>query len=167
MEQLFGLEIQLVILGTGEPKYEALLTKLCHAYPRQLGVRIGFDESIAHKIEGGADLFLMPSKFEPCGLNQMYSLRYGTIPVVRATGGLDDTIQTFDPVSKTGNGFKFHDYSPTALLEAVETSTAFYRDHSLWRQLMVNAMLGDFSWENSVTEYVALYRKLIAPQSLS
>jgi starch synthase len=126
-----------------------------------MGVKIGFDDALAHRIEAGSDLFLMPSKFEPCGLNQMFSLKYGTIPVVRATGGLDDTIEDYNPPAGTGNGFKFRAYSGPTLLEAIKRAIAVYYNRTAWRQLMAQAMACDFSWERSATQYLSLYRKLV------
>jgi len=160
MEDLMHLDLQLVILGAGDQRYQALLDGLPGKYPEKIGVKIGFDNALAHKIEAGADIFLMPSKFEPCGLNQMYSLKYGTIPVVRATGGLDDTIEDYNPSSGSGNGFKFSGYSGATLLEAVKRSIAVTYNRKAWRQLMAKAMACDFSWGKSAKEYLALYRKL-------
>jgi len=137
-----------------------LITDLGRRFTRRLGVRIGFDDPLAHKIEAGADLFLMPSRFEPCGLNEIYSLRYGTIPVVRATGGLDDTIVDFDPETGTGTGFKFRDYTPAALLGCIKRALACYRRPTQWRQLMRNAMDAEFSWQSSAQGYLAVYRRL-------
>ena len=160
IEELMHLDLQLVILGAGDQRYQALLDGLPGRYPEKIGVKIGFDNALAHKIEAGADIFLMPSKFEPCGLNQMYSLKYGTIPAVRATGGLDDTIEDYNPLSGSGNGFKFAGYSGPTLLEAVKRSIAVYCNKKAWHQLMVKAMACDFSWEKTALEYLALYRKL-------
>jgi len=161
---LLRRKAQLVVLGEGDAKYQTLLTDLGRRFARQLGVRIGFDDPLAHKIEAGADLFLMPSRFEPCGLNEIYSLRYGTIPVVRATGGLDDTIVDFDPDSGTGTGFKFRDYTPTALLDCVKRALACYRRPTQWRRLMRNAMNATFSWQSSAQGYLAVYRRLMGSQ---
>lgn len=160
---LMHLDLQMVVLGAGDQRYQTLLDKLPSRYGDKIGVKIGFDSVLAHKIEAGADIFLMPSKFEPCGLNQLYSLKYGTIPVVRATGGLDDTIEDYNPLSGSGNGFKFADYSGPTLLEAVKRSLAVYCNRKAWHQLMINAMACDFSWKQSALEYLALYRKLGEP----
>lgn len=160
IEDLMHLDLQLVFLGSGEQQYQQILTGLCARHPEKVGVRIGFDNALAHKIEAGADMFLMPSKYEPCGLNQIYSLKYGTIPIVRATGGLDDTIEDYNPLTGTGNGFKFSAYSGSTLLEAVKRGTAVYFHKKAWRRLMANAMSYDFSWEKSAAEYLTLYRKL-------
>lgn len=160
IEDLMRLDLQLVILGAGNQRYQAFLDRLPSRYGEKIGVKIGFDNVVAHKIEAGADIFLMPSKFEPCGLNQMYSLKYGTIPVVRATGGLDDTIEDYNPLSGSGNGFKFANYSGPVLLEAVKRCIAVYRNGKAWHQLTIKAMGCDFSWKKSALEYLALYRKL-------
>jgi starch synthase len=161
IEDLFSMNLQIVILGAGDEKYQPLLADLPGARRGKIGVKIGFDEALAHKIEAGADMFLMPSKYEPCGLNQIYSLKYGTVPIVRATGGLDDTIEDYDPIGGTGNGFKFAEYSASALLNAVKRADAVYRDKKAWRQLVANGMAADFSWEKPAEEYLALYRKLV------
>jgi starch synthase len=147
-------DLCLAALGTGDPEYEALFLKFAREYPGKFAVRIGYDDRLAHKIEAGADMFLMPSRYEPCGLNQMYSLRYGTIPIVRATGGLDDTIEE-------GTGFKFSDYSGEALLEAIRAACAAFADRNRWTAMMRRAMQQDFSWKASASEYSALYRRLV------
>jgi len=162
MEDLMGLGVQFVLLGTGEEEYNLLFQKIGQRYPQQAGIRIAFDNLLAHKIEAGADLFLMPSQYEPCGLNQIYSLRYGTIPVVRATGGLDDTIQDFDPLTEEGTGFKFVGYDPGYFLEAIQRALQVYRNGPVWEKIMVRAMAQDFSWEKSAREYVKLYEKVLA-----
>jgi starch synthase len=146
-------DILLIAIGTGEPRYEAMFGRLAEAYPDKVGVRVTYDNELAHKIEAGADMFLMPSRYEPCGLNQIYSLRYGTIPIVRATGGLDDTIND-------GNGFKFREYSGQALLSAVRSALAAYRDRAKWQKLVRTAMQADYSWDASAAEYSALYRRI-------
>ncbi|MBI4442120.1 MAG: glycosyltransferase, partial [Acidobacteria bacterium] len=133
-------------------------------YPGKVAVRIAYDNTLAHKIEGGADMFLMPSRYEPCGLNQIYSLRYGTVPVVRATGGLDDTIEEFDPQTGDGTGFKFTEYSGGAMLEAMERALAVYAQPDRWKQLMQNGMQKDFSWQSSAQEYARLYAALGRPK---
>jgi starch synthase len=145
------------VLGTGDPRYEKLLRGLALKYPDRLAVKIGFDESLAHLIEGAADIFLMPSRFEPCGLNQMYSMRYGTVPVVRATGGLVDTVTDYSDAAGTGTGFTFRPYTPAALLEAMERARAVFANPSNWKTLQVAGMRQDFSWDRSAREYVKLY----------
>ena len=149
----------LVALGTGEPKYEKLFQALAHHFPSRVAVKIAYDNTIAHKIEAGADIFLMPSRYEPCGLNQIYSLRYGTVPVVRATGGLDDTIEAFDARSGRGTGFKFDKYDGRALLECLRAALAAFDDAKAWRILQANGMAKDFSWKTSAAEYVKLYER--------
>jgi starch synthase len=159
-EQLPHLGAAFVILGTGEPWYEEMWRSLARRYPDRVGVRIGFDEPLSHVIEAGADLFMMPSRFEPCGLNQMYSLRYGTLPVVRATGGLDDTVQNFDPATGAGNGFKFNDASGEALLGTLRWALqVFHNDPERWRALQRAGMAVDFSWNASARAYLAAYER--------
>jgi starch synthase len=160
-EALFALNIGFVLLGTGEQKYHDLLTQVAQKYPQKAGIRIAYDDRLAHKIEAGTDFFLMPSKYEPCGLNQIYSLKYGTIPVVRATGGLDDTITPYDPVTKKGNGFKFTRYDAKEFLNTIKAAINFYYQPERWRQLVQNAMAADFSWKRSAQSYLELYRKTL------
>jgi len=149
--------LAIVALGTGQPEHENLFKELAAKYPAKVGVKIGYDNALAHKIEAGADMFLMPSRYEPCGLNQIYSLRYGTIPIVRATGGLDDTIQNFDMRTQQGTGFKFEAYTGQALLESVRAALKVFGNSSAWRTLQTNAMARDFSWKASASAYVTLY----------
>jgi starch synthase len=156
-DELIQENLGIVALGTGTPEYEKLFKNLADKFPARVGVKIGYDNALAHKIEAGADMFLMPSRYEPCGLNQIYSLRYGTVPIVRATGGLDDTIQNFDPKSHQGTGFKFEEYDGKALLESVRAAVGVYRDMKVWRTLQTNGMAKDFSWKASAAQYVTLY----------
>jgi starch synthase len=149
--------LALVVLGTGQPEYEELFKELADKYSARVGVKVGFDNALAHKIEAGADMFLMPSRYEPCGLNQIYSLRYGTVPIVRATGGLDDTIQNFEAKTQQGTGFKFEDYTGKALLQNVRAALKAYRDSKAWHALQANGMAKDFSWKSSAGSYVTLY----------
>ena len=162
MEELMELGPQCVLLGTGKEKFHLLLEGLQKKYPQQLGVKIAFDNMLAHKIEAGADMFLMPSRYEPCGLNQIYSLKYGTVPIVRATGGLDDTIEDFSPLSNAGNGFKLRDYAASCLMEAIKRALLAYRERALWENLMLRGMSADFSWERSAGEYLKVYQETIA-----
>jgi starch synthase len=155
-EELMAMDLYIVALGTGEPQYEDLFRMLAAKYPDKFLVKVAYDNTLAHQIEAGADMFLMPSRYEPCGLNQIYSLKYGTVPVVRATGGLDDTIEPFN--GKTGTGFKFTDYSPAALLAAIRQAVDYYRQPKAWRQAMLNGMKKDFSWSNSAKQYVKVYQ---------
>ncbi len=161
LDTLMALNMQLVLLGSGEKELEAAFREAAAKYPSKLAVRIGFDLALSHQIEAGADLFLMPSRYEPCGLNQMYSLAYGTIPVVRATGGLDDTVVRFDPVTGQGNGFKFEEATATAFLQAIWQVLALYREKTLWSRLIANAMTADFTWDRSAREYEQLYRRAV------
>lgn len=148
----------IISLGSGERRYEDFWQRLRDFAPRQVGIYRGYNEDLAHKIEAGADMFMMPSRFEPCGLNQMYSLRYGTIPIVRAVGGLDDTVQNFDAVGGTGNGFKFREYSADKFLEKIYEALFAYYDKDAWRALQRNGMKEDNSWENAARKYVQLYQ---------
>jgi len=158
-EALPALGATFVLLGSGEAKYENGWQALATRHPTRIGVRIGFDESLAHLVEGGADLFLMPSRFEPCGLNQMFSLRYGTVPVVHATGGLADTVREVDPRSGAGTGFTFADYSPRALLDALSRALLVFEDRPAWRKIRKAGMGEDFSWDASAREYVKVYER--------
>jgi starch synthase len=153
---LLGQELQVAQLGTGRPDYEQALHRLMQERPRQVQVRTHFDEGLAHRIEAGADLFLMPSRYEPCGLNQMYSLRYGTVPVVRAVGGLADTVEDFDG-KRRGTGFCFFEYSAAALTTAVRRALDVYRDRKAWRGLMERGMAEDNSWARSAARYEQLF----------
>ncbi len=155
---LLGEDVAIVALGAGEAKYERMFQDLAKLYPGKLGVKVAYDNAIAHKVEAGADVFLMPSRYEPCGLNQIYSLKYGTVPVVRATGGLDDTIEAFDPVTGRGTGFKFQEYDGTALLGAIRQALAIFRiEPATWRRIQTSGMAKDFSWQASAIEYARLY----------
>ena len=159
LDELFALDIGFVLLGTGEMKYHDLFNEVARKYPKKAGIRITYDDRLAHKIEAGADFFLMPSKYEPCGLNQIYSLKYGTIPIVRATGGLDDTLVNYDPISGKGNGFKFVHYDAKEFLTQIKMAIGFYSQPEHWKQLLRNAMTSDFSWQRSAEAYLRLYRK--------
>ncbi len=146
-------------VGTGDKVYEDLFRRLNRQYPRRFAVKIAYDEVMAHKIEAGADMFLMPSRYEPCGLSQIYSLKYGTVPIVRATGGLEDSIEQWDPETKKGTGFKFTEYNPDALLAAIHQALRSYQNRSSWEILMRNGMAKDFSWRNSAKEYIRVYER--------
>ncbi|MCK6555583.1 glycogen synthase GlgA [Candidatus Binatia bacterium] len=158
--------LQLAILGTGDDQYARLLGDLRAQFPRQLAVRIGFDEPLAHKIEAGSDIFLMPSRYEPCGLNQIYSLRYGTVPVVHATGGLEDTIAEFDHETGSGTGFKFKSYTASALRACLERALDLYGSPD-WPTIRRNGMRADFSWDRSAQAYMDLYRRIRPDASLT
>jgi starch synthase len=156
-DELMQEDLAVVALGAGEAKHERIFRELAQQFSERLSVKIAYDNTLAHKIEAGADMFLMPSRYEPCGLNQIYSLRYGTVPVVRATGGLDDTIEPFDPARGRGTGFKFFEYTGPALLAAVREALAAYADKRAWQHLQTNGMAQDFSWNASALEYARLY----------
>src|SRR3954463_16166011 len=149
----------IVALGSGDKAYEELFQRLNKLFPSKIAVKIAYDNALAHKIEAGADMFLMPSHYEPCGLNQIYSLKYGTVPIVRATGGLDDTIEPWDPKTGKGTGFKFNEYSADAMLNAIHAAIGAYKDQEGWKKLMRNGMTRDFSWIYSAREYVKVYER--------
>ena len=155
--ELMQEDLLLVVLGTGERRYVDLFRALAAAYPGRVGVRIAYDDAMAHQIEAGADMFLMPSRYEPCGLNQIYSLKYGTVPIVRATGGLDDTVEPFDLEHGTGTGFKFAEYSGAALLQCVRQALHHHMDERIWKRIQLNGMAKDFSWKTPAAEYAKLY----------
>jgi starch synthase len=146
-------DLRLVVLGTGEPAYERMFQDLAWNNPQKVAVRISYDNRVAHLIEAGADMFLMPSRYEPCGLNQIYSLRYGTVPLVRATGGLDDTIEA-------GTGFKFWDYSGSSMLQMIRYALAAYQNKDEWTEMMRLGMSKNYSWDSSAVQYSTLYREL-------
>jgi starch synthase len=151
---------QLVILGRGEPLYEKQLSALAAQYPEHIAVALDFDEPYAHLIEAGADVFLMPSRFEPCGMNQMYSQRYGTVPVVRHTGGLADSVQDAD--QSDGTGFVYAEDSAAALLASIDRAIAALGDHKYWRRLQLNGMRREFGWKASAARYLEIYRRVAA-----
>jgi starch synthase len=161
-DALPALGASFVLLGSGEPRYETQWRGLAVRHPGRIGVRIGFDDGLAHLMEGGADIFLMPSRFEPCGLNQMYSLRYGTVPVVRATGGLFDTVHEFDEKSGRGTGFTFTEYTPVALLGALGRALELFENRPAWRRIQRTGMREDLSWDASAREYVKVYERAVA-----
>ncbi len=150
---------QLVLLGTGEPGLEEAFSKAAEAHPGRVAVKIGYDGGLARRIYAGSDCFLMPSRYEPCGLGQLISLRYGTVPIVRRTGGLVDTVKEFDPLLRSGTGFGFDLLDHESLLDAVNRALSAYREPGLWRQLVRNGMAEDFSWDASALDYVTLYRE--------
>jgi starch synthase len=154
--ELMDLEASWVMHGSGERHYEDLWRAIASRYPDRVAATIGFDERLAHMIEAGADMFLMPSRFEPCGLNQLYSLRYGTVPIVRATGGLEDTVM--DAEAPEGNGIKFAEYSRSAIVGAVKRALELYADRPRWAALQRSGMAIDPSWDVSAREYVKVYR---------
>ena len=165
-DDLATLPLMMTVLGSGDRKYEEIFRKLNKEYPGKFAVRIAYDNALSHKIEAGADMFLMPSRYEPSGLNQMYSLKYGTVPIVRATGGLDDTIEPVNPVTGEGTGFKFSSYSSKALLASIQEALQVFRDKPVWKKLMLNGMSKDFSWNASAKEYVKVYENLRSAASM-
>ena len=159
MDDLMNLDVGLVIQGTGEERHHYILQEMSLKYHERLGLVIGYSEELAHQIIAGADVFLMPSRYEPCGLDQLYCLRYGTVPVVRATGGLDETVKEFDPATGKGTGFKFNSYSPAELLGAVKRALSVYQQPRVWEALMKSNMALDYSWtKTAAPKYVELYR---------
>jgi starch synthase len=155
-------EFNLVVLGNGEPRYEAFFAKLQQQHAGRVHFHRGYSDELAHWIEAAGDLFLMPSRYEPCGLNQMYSLRYGTVPIVRRTGGLADSVQHFDPGTGTGTGVVFNDYNPGAASWAIGYALDLYQQKGAWRRLVQNGMAQDFSWHRQVQRYVEAYDRLVA-----
>ena len=160
LEDLALLDAAFVVLGTGDPRYQDMWRSFAARHPERIGARIGFDESLAHLIEAGADIFLMPSRFEPCGLNQMYSMRYGTLPVVHGVGGLADTVVDYSPGNTQSTGFVMADYTPAGLLGALNRAIAVYADRRQWQTLQSAGMQQDFSWDRSAREYVKIYERL-------
>jgi len=170
VEQIAGrlseLNVAVVALGEGEPAYEKFFRDWAFWNKANVAVRIGYDNALAHKIEAGADIFLMPSLYEPCGLNQIYSLKYGTVPVVRATGGLDDTIEEWNPQKGTGTGFKFKGLRAEGLWAAIERALTAFEDKVGWKQLMLNGMAKDYSWSQPAREYAAVYEEVARKRAL-
>ncbi len=160
LDEIIARNVKVVLLGSGESHYEQFFVQAAERYPEKIAVRIGFDEVMAHKIEAGADIFLMPSLYEPCGLNQMFSLKYGTIPVVRSVGGLKDTVENYDDEGGTGTGFVFGEYKPQALLQAIDRALRIFDDKKAWMNLCRRAMSVNFSWDRSAKDYGELYQKL-------
>jgi starch synthase len=164
-EPLMREDVVLVALGNGELYYENLFRSLAARFPGRVLVRIAYDDTLSHKVEAGSDLFLMPSRYEPCGLNQIYSLKYGTVPVVRGTGGLEDTVEEWDPETRTGTGFKFHGYGPEDFLAAIRRALAVFPDKAAWQTLMRNGMAREYSWGRSAAEYVEVYEQVVRGRS--
>jgi len=167
LEEMLGADIQFVLLGSGSPVFERGYRELAERFPGKVAVRIGFDEGLSHRIEAACDFFIMPSQFEPCGLNQMYSLRYGTIPIVRATGGLDDTVIDFSQDATRANGIKFQEYTARALAKAMRKALVIYDQPALLRRFRQNAMRADFSWDKTVNEFLRVYDLILPPQNTS
>ncbi|MGM0381966.1 MAG: glycogen synthase GlgA [Thermodesulfobacteriota bacterium] len=161
LDDILALDVGLVILGSGDERIQGAIQEAAQRRPGRIGLTIGFDEPLAHRIMAGADIFLIPSRYEPCGLTQMYALKYGTVPIVRATGGLDDTVAPFNRKTREGNGFKFSAYEPKAFLEAIRKAVDIFQDPKAWKRLMANGMKADFSWDQSARRYMELYRSVI------
>jgi len=159
MERLAREEMIVTVLGSGDKHYEQMFLNLNKRFPKKIIVKVAYDNAIAHKIEAGSDMFLMPSRYEPCGLNQIYSLKYGTVPIVRATGGLDDTIDPWDARTGKGTGFKFTEYNGELLLTTIKDALRAFRDQTSWQTLMRNGMAKDFSWNVSAKEYVRVFER--------
>jgi starch synthase len=162
-ELLGASEMYLVAVGSGERRYEEFFGNLQRRFPNRVVFHRGYHEELAHLIEAGSDIFLMPSLYEPCGLNQMYSLKYGTVPIVRHTGGLADSVQMWDSATQQGTGVVFNDFDTAAMRWALRTALDLYQDRTAWRQMMRNGMAQDFSWEQQGAQYVELYRQLGSP----
>lgn len=161
LDEILKRDLYLIILGTGEKHIQDMLIEAAKKYPGKFGLKIAFDDRLARLIYAGSDFFLIPSRYEPCGLTQMYSLRYGTIPIVRSTGGLKDSIQEFDPERLEGNGFLFQEYEPKSLLAALDRALSFYQRQPFWSKLKDNAFCSDFSWEKAAANYHELYLKIL------
>ncbi len=165
--QIFELDIQMVILGSGDEKYETLFKELALKYSKKLAVNIKFDNALAHLIEAGCDMFLMPSRYEPCGLNQLYSLKYGAVPIVRETGGLADTIENCNPAKNTGTGFIFKNYDSAKLLTTIRFAVEVYKNKDVWDKLVKRGMEQDFSWDKSAAKYEEIYEKALMKKTVS
>jgi starch synthase len=161
LDDILSLDVGLVLLGAGNPSMQRALTKIAENNPGRVGMTIGFDEPLAHRIMAGTDMFLIPSRYEPCGLTQMYALKYGTIPIVRATGGLQDTITPFNPQTGRGNGFTFTEYKPKAFFASILNAVDLYYNTASWKKLQNNAMREDYSWDRSARSYLDLYHSIL------
>ncbi|KXG75269.1 glycogen synthase GlgA [Thermotalea metallivorans] len=160
LDELLSLDLQMVVLGTGEEKYELLFRRAAERFPHKLSAHIQFDEKLARQIYAASDLFLMPSRFEPCGIGQLIALRYGSVPIVRETGGLKDTVQAYNDYTCTGNGFSFTHYNAHDMLFTVRRALQYYQDKKLWSRIFENAIHSDYSWRQSAQQYINLYKTL-------
>jgi starch synthase len=167
LQEMLAGDMQFVLLGSGQREYERGYRRLAERYPSKCAVQIGFDTGFSHRLEAGCDFYLMPSRFEPCGLNQMYSLRYGTTPVVHLTGGLDDSVTDISENAEKADGIKFVDYSARALSKAIRKALVLYADKALLRHYQRNAMARDFSWERTAAAYASLYQSVLTGQGVS
>ncbi len=161
MDDMMKLDLQFVVLGTGEAHYENMMRYYQHKYPDKVRAEIQFNAALAHQIYAGADMFLMPSLFEPCGLGQQIALRYGTLPIVRETGGLKDTVTPYNAYTDEGNGFSFANYNAHEMLGAIEQATALFRDRRKWNRVVQRAMKSDTSWKNSARQYIDIYQTVM------
>src|SRR5690606_20783416 len=161
-EILTTRDLAFVVLGSGETRYEQFFAELQQRFPERVSFHGGYNNELAHLIEAASDMFLMPSMYEPCGLNQMYSLKYGTVPIVRRTGGLADSVQMWDPITRQGTGIVFNDFDSTGLRWALHTALDLYKDRDAWLQIVRNGMAQDFSWERQARKYEDVYRGLLA-----
>jgi starch synthase len=167
LDELLSKDVYFLVLGTGNRETESLLKGIMDQHPDRTGIHSAFDNGSAHLMEAGSDIFLMPSRYEPCGLNQMYSLRYGTVPIVRSTGGLADTVQEFDPATAEGTGFCFRDYDPEQFRTAIDRALNLWQHQELWRRLMLNGMNQNFSWNESATKYLDVYGRVASKRRSS
>jgi starch synthase len=163
VNELMQMPFQLLVLGSGESRTENFFEILADSFPEKVNAYIGYNNRLAHWITAGCDMFLMPSQYEPCGLNQMYSLNYGTVPIVKKTGGLADTVKDFNELDKKGNGFAFTEHSPYALYSTIERALTIFKDKKIWKEIMLRGMKEDFTWNHSAKEYIRLYKKAIDP----
>jgi starch synthase len=159
--RLMELEIEIILMGQGLEQYQAWALEMAGKYPGFIGLEMGYNGPLAHQIQAGADFLLMPSRYEPCGLDQLYALKYGTIPIVRAVGGLEDTVEEYNPQTDQGTGFKFKEYEVEKLFQTIQRALSIYRDKPRWKRLIQRAMNQDFSWEKSASQYELLYQKAL------
>ncbi len=160
-DELMRRDVAVIALGSGEPYYENFFREWAARYPGRVALQIRYDEALSHKVEAGSDIFLMPSRYEPGGLNQLYSLRYGTVPVVRATGGLDDTIDEWNAEQRSGTGFKFYGYAPRDFLAAIDRALATFPNKQAWQRLMRNGMVKNYSWTQPARQYAEVYSEVV------
>jgi len=163
--RLMELEIEVILMGQGLEQYQTWALEMAGKYPGFIGLEMGYNGPLAHQIQAGADILLMPSRYEPCGLDQLYALKYGTIPIVRAVGGLEDTVEEYNPQTDQGTGFKFKEYEVEKLFQTIQRALSFYRDKPRWKRLIQRAMNQDFSWEKSASQYESLYQKALKKKS--
>ncbi len=166
LHEVLSLDTGVLILGSGDKEIEQAVSRASSRYPGRLACKIGFDEPLAHRVMAGADICLIPSRYEPCGLTQIYALKYGAIPVVHATGGLDDTVIQFNSKTSRGNGFKFNGFEAARFLGAIRKAVDLFKDQKAWKTVQANGMKADFSWDGPASSYLDLYRSLVDKQQL-